>query len=250
MAGGHVSGLQIRPAGIGRKIGPEIGLTQCHLGDDRDITLSQAWQLLSADEATRAQRFHFDRDRTRFVRARGFLRQMLGQACGQDPAGLMFGTGAHGKPFLQNCPLAFNLSHSRDLAVLALSQAGPVGIDIEFIDRQIDLAGLMQSCLTAAEADVVTALPDVARAARFFAFWTAKEARMKLTGEGMVLAPASIALDLVAGLPVGYLRPDAPAAQAVFVDLGDPGVLCCLAVAQGAVPSVTVVKQGAAHVTD
>ncbi len=216
-----------------------IGLAQCHLDDDRDIALTKAWQLLSGDETARAQRFHFDRDRNRYARGRGFLRSMLGQVCGQDPAGLIFGTGAQGKPFLQNSDLAFNLSHSRDLAVLAISRSGPLGLDLEFIDRAADIAGLARTCLTPGETDVLAALPEAQRRARFFAFWTAKEARMKLTGEGLSLPPQQITLDLQDGFPVGYLEPKTPAAQAIFLDLGHPAALCCLALADGQKPGIT-----------
>jgi len=216
----------------------DIGLAQCRLDDDRDITLTKAWQLLSGDETARARRFHFDRDRTRYVRGRGFLRSMLGQVCGQDPAGLIFGTGTQGKPFLQDSDLAFNLSHSRDLAVLAVSHSGPLGIDLEFIDRAADIAGLAQTCLTPGEIDILAALPEAERQARFFVFWTAKEARMKLTGEGMSLPPRQIALNLQDGFPVGYLQPENPVAQAIFLDLGHPATVCCLALADGQKPSI------------
>lgn len=219
--------------------GAVIGVAQCHLDDDRDIALGEAWALLATDENIHARRFHFDRDRTRYVRGRGFLRQMLGQVCGQSPAGLIFGTGTQGKPFLQGSDLAFNLSHSRDLAVLAVSQTGPLGIDLEFIDRSADIAGLTQSCMTPPEAAVLAVLPANERQARFFAFWTAKEARMKLTGMGMSLPPQQIALDLQQGVPVGYLRPRTPAVQAIFLDLGNPAAQCCLALAQGPEPVIT-----------
>ena len=206
-----------------------VGVAQCHLDDDRDIALAKTWSFLSADEVTRARRFHFDRDRDRYVRGRGFLRSILAQKCGQNPANLVFGTGAQGKPFLQNSDQEFNLSHSRDLAVLIVSRVGPVGVDLEFIDRQADITGLMQTCLTPDEADVLASLPEEKQRDHFFAFWTAKEARMKLTGEGMSLSPRQIALDLRGGMPVGYLRPEKPAAQAIFIDLARPTALCCLA---------------------
>ena len=241
MAGMHADPLPRR--------GADIGVAQCHLDDDRDMALRKAWSLLSVDETARARRFHFDQDRDRYARGRGFLRRMLGQACGQDPARLVFGIGGQGKPYLQGISLSFNLSHSRDLAVLAISRTGPLGIDLEFIDRQADIAGLAQTCLTAAETAVLQALPEASRAARFFRFWTAKEARMKLTGEGMSLPPRQIDLDLREGLPVGYLWPDTLHAQAVFLDLGSPATLCCLALAQGPRPTVTpVAALGTDHV--
>lgn len=62
---------------------------------------------------------------------------------------------------------------------------------------------------------------------------------MKLTGEGMSLPPRQIALDLRDGVPVGYLRPRTPAAQAIFPDLGHPGAICCLALAPTARPIIT-----------
>lgn len=230
MAGMHTDPLPRR--------GADIGVAQCHLDDDRDMALRKAWSLLSVDETARAQRFHFDRDRDRYARGRGFLRSILAQVCGQDPASLTFGIGEQGKPYLQGSSLAFNLSHSQSLAVLATSQTGPLGIDLEFINRQVDIAGLAHSCLTAAESSVLYALPQTSRAARFFAFWTAKEARMKLTGDGMSLPPRQIELDLRDGMPVGYLYPDTPRAQAVFLDLGHPAALCCLALTQGPSPLV------------
>lgn len=242
--------LDLAPTSLQRGVadigGAQISLAQCQLDDDRDIALTEAWRLLSADEVLRARRFRFEADQSRYVRGRGFLRIMLGQACGQPPARVVFGTGAQGKPFLQGSDLAFNLSHSRDLAVLVISRFTPLGIDLEFIDRAADIVGLTQTCLTSAEADVLVALPEEARRARFFAFWTAKEARMKLTGEGMSLPPRRIALDLHAGHPIGYLHPDTPAAQAVFPDLGHPGAVCCLALAQGAVPVIARLRMEAA----
>lgn len=216
----------------------DIGVACCTLDDDRDMALSEAGSLLSADETTRARRFHFARDRDRYIRSRGFMRVMLGQVCELPPAGLVFGSGAQGKPFLQGSTLAFNLSHSCGLAVLVVSRAEPLGVDLEFTDRQADIAGLAQACLTPDEADVLAGLPKEAQRARFFAFWTAKEARMKLTGEGMSLAPRQIMLDLRDGLPVGYLHPKTPKAQAIFLDLGHPAAVCCLALADGPKPSI------------
>ena len=62
---------------------------------------------------------------------------------------------------------------------------------------------------------------------------------MKLTGEGLSLPPQQITLDLQDGFPVGYLEPKTPAAQAIFLDLGHPAALCCLALADGQKPGIT-----------
>lgn len=215
----------------------EIYLSTCKLDDDTDIVMQDAWTVLSSAETARAQRFRFARDRERYVRGRAFLRHALGAATDQPPARLALTETQNGKPFRDDT-LHFNLSHSAGLAVLAISVSGPVGIDLEFIDRGIDVAGLAQSCFTKDEARSLLNLPAPEQAAQFFAFWTAKEARMKLTGDGMSLPPRQISLDIRDGVPVGYLRPAYPAAQAVFIDLGLSAALCCLALPQGPQPTI------------
>jgi 4'-phosphopantetheinyl transferase len=208
--------------------GGGVCLSTCSLDDDTDVSLDIAGDVLSFAETARAARFRFERDRARYVRGRAFLRRALGAATGQDPAKLVLTEIGKGKPFLDDT-VHFNLSHSAGLAVLAMSESGPVGIDLEFIDRRIDILGLVRSCFNEAEARNILSLPVPEQPARFFAFWTAKEARMKLTGDGMSLPPQQIALDIEDGVPVGYLRPDSPATQAVFIDLGRPETICCLA---------------------
>ena len=238
------------PASLTPTQAARIGIVQCRLDDDQDMALARAWPVLSAAEAARAERFHFDRDRHRYVRGRGFLRQMLAQKTGQGAADLVLSDGARGKPALQDHALWFNLTHSRDLAVLAVSDDGPIGIDLEFVDRRVDSTGLAQTCMTPDEQQVLRALAKTSQVMRFFTFWTAKEARMKLTGEGMSLPPNQIVLDLQDGHPVGYLQPTSPVAQAIFVDVGHPGAVCCLAIEQGPYPAITpLVMTKGAHVT-
>lgn len=227
--------LPLRPPGFPPAF--EICLSTCKLDDDADIAMQGAWTVLSSVEVEHAKRFRFARDRARYVRGRAFLRHALGAATDQHPARLALTETRNGKPFLDE-KLHFNLSHSAGLAVLVISASGPVGIDLEFIDRGIDVAGLAQSCFTKDEARSLLNLPAPEQAARFFAFWTAKEARMKLTGDGMSLPPRQISLDIQDGVPVGYLRPAYPAAQAVFIDLGPPAALCCLALPQGPQPTI------------
>src|SRR5947209_19745515 len=69
---------------------------------------------LSSDERDRAARFHFDRDRRRFVHARGALRSVLAAYVNATPSELSFAYGAHGKPALGGNyagRLSFNVSH-------------------------------------------------------------------------------------------------------------------------------------------
>jgi len=224
----------------GIAIPPGCRLATCDLDGEGDgeggdgIALAEARALLSAAEAARADRFRFARDRDRYVRGRGFLRRQLAAATGRPAAGLALIEGPQGKPALACGAVEFNLSHSGALAVLAISTAGPVGIDVEHIDRMVDVAGLAETCFTAAERAVLDRLDAAARPRQFFLFWTAKEARMKLTGEGMALAPRAIELDLLHDRPLGCRTPAAPRVRFDFPGLGGDGsAVCCLATLAG-----------------
>lgn len=90
---------------------------------------------LSPDEMERAACYHFDRDRRRFIAGRGALRAILGRYLGQEPARLKFDYSARGKPALAGCAgdkmLQFNLAHSDDLMLLAVTRVSAIGVDVE-----------------------------------------------------------------------------------------------------------------------
>ena len=207
---------------------PGLSLRFCHLDDDRDIALHSAAAALSQTEADRGAAFRFSRDRERFIRARGFLRRELAAVLGVSPVGLSLGTGPHGKPILANQPLGFNLSHSAGLAVLALNVTGPVGIDLESLVLARGASALSDTCLAPAEKLAREGLPSEEIETRFLAFWTAKEAAVKLTGTGWSVDPRSVVLRLTAGLPDAVLTPPAR-----LIPVPVPGHLCHIALPHG-----------------
>ena len=214
--------------------GAAIDIGECRLDTDADIALDEAYADLNDEERTRAAGFVFERDRDRFVRTRGYLRRRLGAFVGAAPKDVPIAVGDDGKPFLEGRGANFNLSHSGSLAVVAVTHGGEVGIDLETLDRSdgLDdqLADLARLCMTGEEQDALAGLAPERRVWRFLSYWTAKEARMKLTGEGMALDPRSIALKLSDGRPVGYLRPRGLRADLRFVPLSRPDAICCLAI--------------------
>lgn len=221
-----------RGAGFGH--GGRIEVGECSLDDGQDIDLGEAWAVLDPDERERAAAFIFARDRDRFVRAHGYLRRRLGAFLDLPPSAVPIVAPKDEKPFVEGRHVDFSLSHSGAHAVLAVSDAGDIGIDLELLDWSQrfadDLGVLAQSCLTAREQDALAEAEGPARVRRFMAYWTAKEARMKLTGQGLALEPQEIELELHDGAPAAYLRPCAPDADLRFLSLSHPDAICCLTI--------------------
>jgi 4'-phosphopantetheinyl transferase len=221
--------------------GHSIDIGECGLDTDADIALDAAYAILSGEERARAASFVFARDAQRFVRAHGYLRRKLGAFVQVAPEDVPLAVHDGGKPFVATHGVNFNLSHSGARAVVAITRGGDIGIDLETVDRfdriEDELDGLARSCLTGEERRALDALPPGRRVRRFLTYWTAKEARMKLTGEGMALEPRNIALRLADGRPVGYLRPRGPRASLRYIPLSDPDTVCCLAVRCGERPA-------------
>jgi 4'-phosphopantetheinyl transferase len=148
-------------------------------------------RLLSPDERERAARFVFERDRRRYVAARGTLRRLLGAELGVDAAAIEFRYGPNGKPFIEG-PLHFNLSHSEEWAFFALSKDGPVGCDIESVRPLPDLVSIVSRWFAPAECELILDSSD--REALFFRYWTLKEAVLKGIGSGLTLLSCDFAL--------------------------------------------------------
>ncbi len=171
--------------------------------------LEQARQVLTAGEVERARRFHFDHDRRRFVAAHAALRTVLAQYAGLAPRQLAFLATPHGKPYLSPDvkyavpDLAFNLSHSGELALIAVTAGRRVGVDIELIRPALAEGNIAERFFSPGEACELAALPEHERASAFFRCWTRKEAFVKARGEGLSLPLASFDVSL---------RPDRPAA--------------------------------------
>jgi 4'-phosphopantetheinyl transferase len=146
------------------------------------------WDCLHPDERARASRFHFRRDRDRFVAFRGSLRHILARYLGQPPEGIRLGYTSAGKPFLRDHPdLHFNLSHAADLALVVVSHDGPLGVDIEEMQSNSVVDSTSGLVLSHPEHDELRLLSGPSRCERFARFWTRKEAYIKADGRGMQL---------------------------------------------------------------
>jgi 4'-phosphopantetheinyl transferase len=150
--------------------------------------------ILDFAEEARAARFHFAVHRNRFRRRRFAYRDILAGACGCDAGKLVFATGPQGKPFLTSPrhDVAFNASHSGDLALLAVTRDWQLGVDIELIRPEILEPSLLARVLTVGERQAVNRLPAAQRAPAFFTAWARKEAYAKALGAGLTIEVGSI----------------------------------------------------------
>jgi 4'-phosphopantetheinyl transferase len=157
--------------------------------------LASAATLLDDEETRRVASFRFESDRRLSLIARAARRVLLGRYAGRDPRTLRFVEGPQGKPSLTTGELEFNVSHSGSHVAVAISGGGAVGVDIEAVRKTSDIIHLAERFFSPHEAEIVRTAPDEERAARFFAYWTAKESVIKAVGGGLSLDLRSFQTD-------------------------------------------------------
>lgn len=168
--------------------------------------------VLSEDETARAARFVFDRHRARFIVGRASLRRILGRYVGMDPKRLEFGYGSRGKPFLKKGSdgdrLRFNLSHSGELALVAVIRARRIGVDVERIREVKEHLRLAGRYFATGEVATMRALPPEVQYEAFFNCWTRKEAYIKALGTGLACPLDGFEVSLAPGTPAALLHVD------------------------------------------
>ena len=145
--------------------------------------------LLSPDEQARAKRFYFEKDRIRYANGRGILRSILAYYLNIEPQYVQLCYGDYGKPYLERhsaeMALDFNLSHSNDLALYAITRGKSVGIDLEHIREVADIDQVVKKFFAAREQVAFYNLHPHERREAFFKVWTRKEAYLKAIGVGL-----------------------------------------------------------------
>jgi 4'-phosphopantetheinyl transferase len=165
-------------------------------------------RVLSRDEHERAARFHFERDRQHFKVSRSALRIVLGRYLSLPPESLEFGQTEYGKPFLTNPEAAgvlFNLSHSGEVAVIAVAREREVGLDVEFMRADFATNEVAEHFFSVAEIYTLSGLEPHLRAQAFFNCWTRKEAYVKARGEGLSMPLDVFDVSVAPGTPAAML---------------------------------------------
>ena len=212
-------------SGLGTKLAREIGGTQATewlaspasqaIADDEihvwKVDLSAPVpdvRLLSRDEHERAARFHFERDRQHFKASRSALRIVLGRYLNLPAGSLEFAQTEYGKPFLTNPEAAgvlFNLSHSGEVAVIAVAREREVGVDVEFMRADFATSEVAEHFFSVAEIYTLSGLDPNLRTQAFFNCWTRKEAYVKARGEGLSMPLDVFDVSLAPGVSAAML---------------------------------------------
>jgi 4'-phosphopantetheinyl transferase len=150
---------------------------------DEEAGVAACLALLNDEERARMGRFLFEGLRRRYAIAHGFLRDVLARYLRVDAAAIRFDAGEHGKPFVPGAEIQFNLSHSADLAVCAVTRGRRIGVDVECIRPVQEMDAIVARFFTAGEAERICTAS--ARERVFFECWTRKEAYIKGVGGGL-----------------------------------------------------------------
>jgi len=168
-----------------------MSLLSLYLIDSELVDYERARGVLTSAERDRADRFVFAADRREWTCYRASARRILGHHLGLPPNRVAWMTTDAGKPFVDYPKLDFNLSHSGGLAALLISTFGPVGVDVEPLQRGHDLLECAASFCHPNEIRNL-AQDDDMRAMELIRLWTAKEALLKANGSGLGFPPTEL----------------------------------------------------------
>ncbi len=190
---------------------PPIGEIHIYAGrlDHDEATVERFTALLSPAERLLAKRRVTPELRRRAILSRGFLRAALGASLERAPVEITLNLGKHGKPFFLEpddaALLDFNVTHSGDLWLCALTATGPVGIDIETPRDETDWNALVERYFSEAEGQAFAALPENRKKEAFFRTWVTKEAFLKARGSGLTTPLRDFDVEVNPDAPVALL---------------------------------------------
>jgi len=148
-----------------------------------DTISEDHFQLLSKAEQDRFARYRHEPDRLLFYSSHVAMRQILSAYISQKPEDIIYEFLEKGKPSFSDLEIQFNLSHSKHLAVLAITQNNIIGVDLEYTKQGIDFEDLANRFFNKNEAKKLRRAQEMQPS--FYRCWTRKEAFIKALGEGL-----------------------------------------------------------------
>ncbi len=197
-------------APLGCKLGADEVHVWCSSLRVAQAQVERFSRTLAEDERDRAARTRHLPARNEFVVVRGLLRQILADYLGIDTRRLAFRTGATGKPYLVEpasaLPLYFNVSHSHEMTLIAVTRRGEVGVDVEHLRPFANDLDLADRFFSHREATALHTLTAEDRIEAFFQAWTRKEAFLKASAHGLTYGLDRVEVTLLRDEPVRFLR--------------------------------------------
>jgi 4'-phosphopantetheinyl transferase len=149
------------------------------------------FEILSDSETLQAKRFRFDFLKIRYATTHASLRLILAKYLGIAPGEIKFLAGPGGKPGLEPGSqtlqklLYFNISHSDEMLLVALSAQSEIGVDLEKIKPEFQHAQVSKHFFATREQTWIAEFPPELQNIAFYRLWTCKEAVLKGEGSGM-----------------------------------------------------------------
>lgn len=163
-----------------------------------DDLLSHYATLLSAEEKVKQQRYKFAKDRHDALITRAFIRDLLSYYADVAPQDWQFEKGEKDKPEIVNppLPLRFNISHTKNLIICAVTLNDDIGCDVENIGRNNDVLAIAERYFSKQETTELFSLPASKQRNRFFDYWTLKESYIKAWGLGLAIPLADFSFNI------------------------------------------------------
>jgi len=168
-----------------------IWLTFCEAITEEHLIVSYR-ELLNPTEIEEESRFHFARDRHRYLVTRALVRTVLSRYASVGPKDWVFSTDVYGRPHIANTEatdscLSFSVSHTQGLIVLGVAKGRSLGVDVEnFAPRDISI-DIANHHFAPQEVAALHEMSHHQRVCRFFEYWTLKESYVKARGMGFSL---------------------------------------------------------------
>lgn len=147
--------------------------------------ITELYKVLSFEEKYKASLFYQEKDRHRFIIGKAILKIFLGTYLSIHPETINFTYGLYKKPVLKlgdQIPVHFNLSHSGNYVLIAFADK-PIGVDIEYIDTNLDINEIIKVAFS--DDEIVFMTKQTTRIELFFQLWTRKEALLKAASKGI-----------------------------------------------------------------
>ncbi|WP_425639039.1 4'-phosphopantetheinyl transferase family protein [Algoriphagus yeomjeoni] len=143
--------------------------------------------LLSEEEQFRADRFIHQNFKNHFIKRRSILRQLLARYLAIKPNEIVINQTKLGKPYVANADkkIFFNTSHSKGHVLYGFSKDAELGVDIEFLDAEIEAELISNHFFGSDEISLIRSSVGKTKSEAFFRLWCIKEAYIKLVGKGL-----------------------------------------------------------------